>query len=94
MVPLLEADAPSVNEGVGLGDTVLLPLSVVDGVAGGVPLHVAVGEPDGVPEPVWEGVAELLNDWLAVFEANAPAVREPVGDADTVLLRLAVVLIV
>ena len=46
--PVLEALAPAVSDAVRLADTVDEPLSVVDGVAGGVPLALLVAVPEGV----------------------------------------------
>ena len=51
-LPLLEEDAPLVREAVGDTELVLLEVIVVVGLAEGVPLLVAVGEPDGVPDPL------------------------------------------
>ena len=93
-LPLLDAEAPLVTEAVGDTDTVLLAVRVEVGVAAGVPLLVAVGELDGVPELVCVAVAELLRELEPVLEADAPDVRDAVGDADAVLLLLTVVLAV
>ena len=48
-LPLLEDDAPNVREAVGDIEAVLLAVSVEVGVIAGVPVPVAVGEPDAVP---------------------------------------------
>ena len=53
----MEALAPAVSDAVGLADTVEEPLTVVEGVAGGVPVALAVALPEGVAVPVWLGVA-------------------------------------
>ncbi len=53
-------------------------------------LPVCVEEGLGVLLGLWLGVTELLSETLPVVEAEAPAVREAVGDADTVLLELCV----
>ena len=57
---VLEGDAPAVTEAVGDEERVLLPLAVVLGVNGGVPVGERVGELEGVPDPVFVAVAELL----------------------------------
>ncbi len=44
----------------------------------------------GVPLALWLGLMLLLQEVEPVLEALAPAVKEPVGEADTVLLPLTV----
>jgi hypothetical protein len=56
-LPVLDADAPTVTDAVGLAELVELPLSVEEGVAGGVPVAVGVGVGVGVAEPLLDGVA-------------------------------------
>ena len=73
---------------VGLCERVELPLSVEVGVAGGVPLLVAVGELEGVPDPLCVGVPVLLSEVEPVLEEEAPSVTEAVGENDMVLLLL------
>ena len=89
-LPLFDAEAPDVREAVGLCDCVELPLSVEDGVCAGVPVPVCVGELDGVPVPVCVGVGEPLYDALSLLDAEAPAVKDAVLEADTVPLALSV----
>ena len=91
-LPLLDEEAPLVTEAVDDTDTVLLAVRVEVGVAAGVPLLVAVGELDGVPELVCVAVAELLRELEPVLEADAPDVKEAVGDTVTVPLPLTVLL--
>ena len=102
MLPVLDADAPVVSEGVGEALTVLLADSVVLGVPGGVgvpvpeplPVLVVVGVwlGEGVPESVGDVVALLLSELLPVLDADAPVVRDGVGEALTVELALRVLL--
>ena len=93
-LPLLEEETPLVREAVGDTELVLLAVSVEVGVTAGVPLPVPVEVLDGVPDPLCVAVAEPLSELEPVLEADAPDVRDAVGDADVVLLLLTVVLAV
>ena len=87
-VPLLDSDvlavfegeAPAVREAVGVADSVELKDTVVLGEAGGVPVPVDVGLPEGVPVGVGGGVRLLDSEVLPVLEAEAPEESEGVGD--------------
>jgi hypothetical protein len=91
LLAVLEGDAPRVALGVGEKDTVGDAERVVEGVHEAVLVAEAVGE--GVPVPVGVGAAVALpeSDTEGVPEADAPALREAVGDTLTVLLPLRVV---
>ena len=91
-LPLLEDDAPVVIEAEGGTELVLLVVIVEVGVGVGVPLLVAVEELDGVLVLVCVAVAELLKEIEPVLEADAPEVKDAVGEVETVLLQLTVVL--
>jgi hypothetical protein len=73
-VPL--GETPAVREAVGDALTVELPLTVEDGVAGGVP----------VPDPVGEAVAVGVLELLPLLLGEAPCVIEGVAESDTVVL--------
>ena len=90
IVPVAEADAPSVMEAVALQDSEELADNVVEGVCEGLGVPVCVGELETVPDPLCEDVREPLNDALPLFEEDAPAVREAVGDMESVLLAVSV----
>jgi hypothetical protein len=66
--------------------------TVVLGVKEAVPVPEGVGLPVEVGLGVGEGVPLLDSDVLPLLEAEAPAVREAVGEADTVELLETVVL--
>ncbi len=87
---VMEGDAPTVKLGVWEALSVLLPLTVDDGVATGVTVPDKVGVPvlDEVGVPVAErlAVVEGLPDTLAL----APTVREAVGEVVRVVLLLKV----
>ena len=70
----------------------LLPDRVVLGVLGGVPVAEAVGVPEALEVGVGGGVPELDRELLALSLAEAPRVREAVGDSVTVLLAVSVAL--
>jgi hypothetical protein len=78
--------------GVGDADKVLLEEVVVLGVDAKVPEPVPVADPVGVPVPVDDAVALLLNEVEPVLLADTLAMSDGVGDALTVLLPLTVVL--
>jgi len=88
---LAEGLAPALREPVGELLQELLRDTVPEGEALAVPLPDWLPVPEGVPVP--EGEAELLPLplLLPVLEGLAPEVREPVGEALTVLLPLTVV---
>ena len=88
--PVLEADAPKLSDAVGVADSVALMDTVVLGVAGDVPVALGVARGVAVPLCVADGVTLLLCELEPVFEAEAPAVREAVLEADRVLLWLVV----
>ena len=90
MLELLLAEAPAVREGVALADTVELALRVLEGVLAPVLLPVCVPLPVAVLLGLWLGVALLDSEMLPLLLADAPVVRDAVGDADTVLLPLTV----
>ena len=92
VLPVLLAEAPRVTEAVGDCVSVLLPVSVEEGVLSAVPVPETVGVPVAVAVTVGGGEEEPLSEVLAVLLAEAPSVREAVGDADTVLLADRVVL--
>ena len=92
IVPVLEEDAPAEREPVGLVESVLLLLGAVVAVKVGEAVLVTVGKEVGVAVQLCVAVAELLSELVPELEADAPAVRVAVGEADTVLLPLAVVL--
>jgi len=97
-VPLLEAvllgEAPEDREAVGLTEldkggvplalTVLLPLWVAEAVPLPVELLLPVPLSVGVGDKVAGGVALPLRELLPLVEAEAPAVREAVGELDRV----------
>ncbi len=88
VLPVLLAETPGVSDAVGVADSVLLAEVVVEGVGGGVPVPLA----EGVPEPLLVGVCEevavALQLLLPEVLAEAPAVSDGVGDAETVVLAL------
>jgi hypothetical protein len=69
---------------------VVLPLTVEEGVGAGVLVLLPVADEVGVPVPVWLGVALPLSEMEPVLEGLAPAGRDVVGDALTVPLALMV----
>ncbi len=91
LLPLLEGVAPLVSEAVGEAEAVELGEVVVEGVKDPVPVHVLVGVPVGEGVSVVGGVAALDKEVLAVLLAEAPAEREAVDEADTVVLQERVV---
>ena len=90
MLAVVEAEAPGVVAAVGDADSVLLPLSVEEGVGGGVPVADPVGVDVAVPVGDWDGVALALRLLLPVLLAETPAVSDGVGDALNVPLALSV----
>ncbi len=66
------------------------PLTVVEGVGGGVAVPVPVAVIVGVAVPELEGVPVPLIEIEPVLDAETPAVSEDVGDVLTVLLALRV----
>ena len=94
MLPVLEADAPALSEPLGDSVVVLLPLSVEVGVTAAVPVEVPVGEMVAVGEAVPLGVPLEDSEVEDVLEGDTPRVRLPVGDWDTVVLALTVLLAV
>ena len=88
--PVLEAEAPDVNDAVGDADVVPLLLTVVLAVAFPVPLLVGVAVPEGVGESVAELVGDAVMEIVPVLEAEAPSVTEPVGLCESVELPLSV----
>jgi hypothetical protein len=86
MDAVTEALAPGESEDVGLMLRVLLPESVLLGVAALVPLLDGVGLPVLVALGVGGGVAEPERLVEAELEEEAPRVREAVGLLDTVVL--------
>ena len=90
MEPVLEALAPELREGVGLTDTVLLPLTVEVGVCAAVPVPLLLEVPEGVEVALGVAVRLPLLLSLPVEEELAPTVTEPVGETETVLLPLTV----
>ena len=79
-----EAEAPAVMEAVALALTVLEELRVLEGVTEAVPVPVLLELEVGVGEELTGGVPLLLNELLPVLEAEAPAVRDAVGEEDKV----------
>jgi len=67
---------------------VVEPLTVVDGVGGGVPVPVPVAVIVGVAVPVPLSVLVPLRELEPVLEAEAPDDKEGVGDELVVLLAL------
>jgi hypothetical protein len=86
--PVFEGLAPAGSEAVGDDDMVELPLTVGDGVGGGVPVLLPVADAVGVTEAVELAVKLPLNEAEPELLADAPGVREAVGVADTVLLAI------
>lgn len=72
--------------------SVLLLLRVLLGVGAAVPVPELLLVGEHVALEVAGGVPLELQEVLSEFEAEAPAVRDAVGEALTVLLRLTVVL--
>jgi pimeloyl-ACP methyl ester carboxylesterase len=72
LLPVLEALAPSVREGVGEADRVELALAVEEGVCPDVPVPDAVAVPVPVPVGVALGVGLGLNELLPVTLGEAP----------------------
>ena len=91
LLAVFEGLAPRVREAVGDADTVLRPLTVVEGVEDGVGVGEVVVDAVGGAEGVLLDVLLTLRLALAVLEGDAPRVREEVRDADSVLLPLLVV---
>jgi len=86
MEPVLEAEAPTVTEGVADKDAVELLLSVEDGVLAPVPVPDCVALPVAVTLGVWEGDTVEESEVLPELDALAPAVREGVGLKESELL--------
>jgi len=84
LLPLMDALAPGDRGGVLLALDVLLELRVVEGVLTPVELLLPVPLPVGDGEDVMGGVALPLSELLPLLEAEAPAVRDAVGEEDTV----------
>ena len=82
-------ETPVGSEAVGLTLTVVLPLTVEEGVGAGVAVPDPVPEDVAVPVPVWLGVALPLSEMEPVLEGLAPAGRDAVGEALMVPLPLA-----
>jgi len=82
VLPELLPLAPTDREAAALTDTVLLLVALELGVPDPVPLLL----------PVWEPVALPVPESLPVEEALAPGLNEAVGEEDTELLRLTVLL--
>jgi hypothetical protein len=87
-LPEALGDAPWEREGVGERLTVLLPLSVEDGVVAPVPVPLLVGLPveEGEGDCVPVGLED--KELLPVLEAESPFEMEAVGEAVIVLLPL------
>jgi hypothetical protein len=85
-VEVAEGLAPNVRLGVGEVDCVELAEIVELGVMDAVPVPLEVGLPVSVPVGVALGVTLLERELLGVLEAEAPLVREGVGEALTVEL--------
>ena len=83
---VMEGLAPAVMEAVGEALTVELTDWLVEGEGAGVLLALPVGVGVGVGLGVPAGLALLLRELLALLLGEAPAVREAVGEALTVLL--------
>jgi hypothetical protein len=77
-LPLLDADAPDVSEGVDDELLVELPLSVVVAVTDAVPVPVLVGVTVGDPVGVSDDVVVALRLLLPVLLADTPAVSDGV----------------
>ncbi len=88
VVPVLEALAPGVSEGVGEALTVVLPLTVEEGEGDGVPVPLCVDVPEGVPECVGGavGVGDGVPVSLCVGDGEKLTVEEGVGGGVPVLL--------
>lgn len=86
--PVLEADAPAVTDDVGVTLTVVLALTVEEGVGGGVlvAVPVAVQLALGVPLGVWLPAPLLLLEMDPVFEADALGVGNGVGEGEPMQL--------
>ena len=80
LLAVLPGLAPAVRDAVALPDTVLLALSVEEGVLAAVPVALAVGltVPDG--EGVGGGVADPDQLTDPVLEGDTPLVRLAVGE--------------
>jgi hypothetical protein len=87
LLPLLEGEAPAVREAVDEPETVLLLDRVLVGEREAVPVPVPEPVGVGVGEGVRDGVPVLESELLPLLEGEAPAVREAVGDPETVLLE-------
>jgi hypothetical protein len=88
--PVLLADAPVEREAVGEALSVLLAEVVEEGVGAAVAVPVPVSDGVCVPVPVWLDVPLPFSDTEPVMLAEAPEVRDAVGDADTVVDALTV----
>ena len=81
MLPVLDWDAPAVNEAVGEELVVELAESVEEDVGAAVPVPLVEVVPVDVPEGVRDAVALLERDTLPVLLAEAPGLSEAVGEA-------------
>ena len=90
VLPVFEALAPLVSDAVGDVERVELALSVLEGVAAGVPLAVAVPVPLVVCEGDCVAVMLPVSEVLGVALGDTPADRDTVADADVVELPLSV----
>ena len=92
VLPVFEGEAPAVKEAVGEALCVLLADNVEVGVTAAVPLAVPVEDAVGVGVGVGAPEALPLREVLPVLLALAPAVKDAVGEDETVELALRVVL--
>ena len=81
---VVDAVDAAVRDAVGDREGVLLPLTVEEGVGGGVPVPLPVALAVALPVGVCVGEGDALKEALPELEAEAPCVRDAVGEPDGV----------